>query len=250
MNAKANVSNMHTIFQLCLEVEIFEYCYLFPTILQFINFFGYSKLCFVYNKMIEQNKKHIHYISKIKNELSNPDVFQKLNYLDFTCSPLVMQTFSKYTEANLNINKNEFVEFKSLICSIYPLYIPNKGICTPVLLNKHLECQNLEVNYMLQDIVSNDNVWIVEIKKEINKIRNLNKNQIICKNFDIRISEIYLIFIKILINYKKWKQVIWYQAIARTSYKCGYTNISQFFLYFAYKEEQLIIAMNSLDSHL
>jgi hypothetical protein len=249
MNAKANVSNMHTILQLCLEVEIFEYCYLFPTILQFINFFGYSKLCFVYNKMIEQNKNHIYYISNIKNELSNPDIFQKLNYLDFTCSPLVMQTLSKYTEDNLNINinKNEFVEFKSLICSIYPLYIPKKGICTPVLLNKHLELQNLEVNYMLQDIASNENVWIVEIKKEINKIKNFNQNQIICKNFDIRISEIYLIFIKLLINYKNWKQVIWYQAIARTSYKCGYTNISQFFLYFAYKEEQLIIAMNSLD---
>ena len=100
---------------------------------------------------------------------------------------------------------------------------------------------------MLQDIVSNDNVWIVEIKKEINKIKNLNQSKIICTNYDIRISEIYLIFIKILVSYKKWKQIIWYQAIARTSYKWGYINISQFFLYFAYKEEQLIIAINSLD---
>lgn len=247
MNAKANVSNMHTIFQLCLEVENFEYCYLFPTILQFIHFFGYSKFCSIYNKMIEQNKKHIYYIKRIRNELSNPEILKNFNYLDLTGSPLIMQTFSKYTETNLNISKNEFVEFKSLISSIYPLYIPNKAILRPVSLNQNLEWTKLEVHYMLQDIVSNDNVWIVEIKKEINKIKNLNQSQIICTNYDIRISEIYLIFIKILVSYKKWKQIIWYQAIARTSYKWGYINISQFFLYFAYKEEQLIIAMNSLD---
>jgi hypothetical protein len=212
-----NVRYLHLQYMVsvCLNIEKFDYYYLYPAIAQAARCMGNIQLALICNKIADQAKHQMHILSKlhscISQSLENVDCFMLYSH-----SPIYLYKQTQIsTQQFEQINKVLFSNIINLLIFQCILHI--------------VKLEGLEFS-------STDN------KSSIWKFNHHTKIQTNNVFFD----ETQYLALHSVLAYKQWKSMVFYFLLAKLSYCLGYNEIAQTFIRMSNKEQRTSFLLNQI----
>lgn len=212
-----NVRYLHLQYMVsvCLNMEKFEYYYLYPAIAQAARCMGNIQLALICTKIANQAKHQMHFISKLHSCISQPienvDCFMLYSY-----NPIYL-----YTQTQI-----ETTQFEQ----------PNQVLFSNII--------NLLIFQCILHIVKLETVEFSSTDKK-SSVLKLNHHTKIQTN-NVFFDETQYLALHSVLAYKQWKSMVFYFLLAKLSYCLGYHEIAQTFIRMSNKEQRTSLLLNQI----